>query len=41
MITRFFSGEELDLDVPGPVRGKYIGELRREGFMKVLDDIFL
>jgi hypothetical protein len=45
MITGFSSEDELDLDVPGPMGGKYI---RREGFVKVSkpvrevpDDIFL
>jgi hypothetical protein len=48
MMARFSSSEELDLDVPGPVGGKYVGKLRREGFVKILklvwevpDDIIL
>ena len=48
MIAGFFSGEELDLNIPGPVGGKYVGELKREDFVEVLkpvqevlDDIFL
>jgi hypothetical protein len=48
MVTGFFSEEELNLNIPRLMRGKYIGKLRGEGFMKVskpvqevLNDIFL
>ena len=48
MIAGFFSEEELNFDLPGPVGGKYISKLRREGLVKVPepvwevpDDIFL
>ena len=48
MITRFFSGEKLDLDIPGAVGRKYVGKLGGKGLMevskpvwKVLDNFFL
>jgi hypothetical protein len=39
MITRFFSREELNLDIPEPVGGKYVGELRREDFVKIPEPV--
>jgi hypothetical protein len=39
MIARFFSREKLDLDIPWLVRGEYIGELRRECFVKVSESV--
>ena len=39
MVTGFFSGKELDLNVPEPVGGEYIGKLGGEGFVKVLKPV--
>ena len=48
MIARFFSGEKLDLDIPGAVGRKYVSKLRGKGLVevpkpiwKVLDNLFL
>jgi hypothetical protein len=48
MVTGFISEEELNRNILGLVGGKYIGELRGEGFIKVsklvwevLNDVFL
>ena len=35
MITRFFSGEKLDLDIPGAVGRKYVGKLGGKGLVEV------